>query len=76
MRSSPKLLFVYNIPEYFLMRGLSTTKAAKEEGFEVHVASSPGPAVERIISAGLEFHSIGMTRSGLSPTAEIACRLT
>jgi len=73
MRTSPRLLFVYNIPEYFLMRGLSTAKAAKEEGFEVHVASSPGPAVERIVSAGLEFHPIGMTRSGLSPTAEIAC---
>jgi len=73
MRSSRRLLYVYNIPEYFLMRGLSTAKAARDEGFEVHVATPAGPAVERIVSAGFEFHSIVMTRSGVSPTAEVAC---
>jgi rhamnosyl/mannosyltransferase len=73
MRRSATLLFVYNIPEYFLMRGLSTAIAARAEGFEVHVATPEGPATERIRSAGFDFHPIPMSRSGLSPPSEIAC---
>jgi glycosyltransferase involved in cell wall biosynthesis len=73
VRKSQRLLLVYNIPEYFMMRGLRTAIAARAEGFEVHVATPEGPVTERIRSAGLDFHAISMSRSGLSPRSEIAC---
>jgi glycosyltransferase involved in cell wall biosynthesis len=66
-----KILFVVNAPEFFLSHRLPIALAAREVGFEVHVATAPGDAVREIQSAGLIHHTVAIARSGQNPFSEL-----
>lgn len=60
-----RLLFVVNCPAFFLSHRLHLALAAHKSGYDVHVATAAGEAVEYIIKAGLQHHTIPISRSGL-----------
>lgn len=64
-------MFVVNNAEFFLSHRLPLGRAAKEAGMEVHVATPDSPAAERIVSEGLRFHPIPLSRSGMHPLREL-----
>jgi len=59
-----KILFLVNELDFFLSHRLPIARAAKESGFEVHVAGPVSGSVGRVTAAGFIFHHIPMTRSG------------
>lgn len=65
------LLFVVNTPEFFVSHRLPVAEAAKRAGYEVHVASAHGGAVEKIEDAGFQHHVIEFARSGQNPLQEM-----
>ncbi|MBF6616456.1 MAG: glycosyltransferase [Candidimonas sp.] len=69
-RTAPLLLFVVNNPAFFLSHRLPLALGAKEEGYDVHVATMDGPTVPEILSHGLVHHVIPMSRSGKNPVQE------
>lgn len=69
--TAKKLLFVVNAPEFFLSHRLPIALAAREEGYEVHVATAEGDAVREIRRLGLTHHTVAIARSGQNPLAEI-----
>lgn len=66
-----RLLFVVNVPWFFMSHRLPLAVAALHAGYEVHVATADGPAVEQIRSHGFIHHTIPVTRSGNNPFAEL-----
>lgn len=68
---SKKVLFVVNAPEFFLSHRLPLAVAAEEAGYEVHVASAPGPDVQEIEAFGFHHHVVGFSRSGQNPLLEL-----
>jgi glycosyltransferase involved in cell wall biosynthesis len=65
------LLFVVNIPEFFLSHRLPLAIAAKNVGFTVHIATGPGVACQKIAKLGFEHHHLPISRSGRNPFAEL-----
>ncbi len=68
-----KLLFVINSPDFFLSHRLQLAVSAREQGYEVHVATGQGKATEEIKQLGFAQHNLPLTRSGLNPFAEFRC---
>jgi|TARA_R100000935_G_C2822866_1_gene160666 glycosyltransferase involved in cell wall biosynthesis len=68
---SKKLLFVVNAPEFFLSHRLPLAIAAKDAGYEVHVASAAGDDVQGIQAKGFHHHTVGFARSGQNPFVEL-----
>lgn len=68
---APRLLYVVNNPAFFLSHRLPLAMAAKEAGFDVHVATMAGPSASQIVAHGLSHHVIPMTRSGKNPVQEL-----
>lgn len=66
-----KILFVVNAPEFFLSHRLPIAIAAREAGYEVHVASAGGDAVEEIRLHGFVHHIVVIARSGQNPFSEL-----
>lgn len=66
-----RLLFVVNCPAFFISHRLPLAIAAKQEGYDVHVATMPGEASEQILAAGLIHHELPLTRSGRNPLHEL-----
>jgi len=80
MGNKGRLLFVINSPDFFLNRYLRTAIAARDKGYEVHVASMHGGAVAQIHKQGFPHHVFPMSRSGQRPWQELQtlfalCRL-
>lgn len=67
-----RLLYVVNNPAFFLSHRLPIALAAKDAGYDVHVATMPGDASADIIAHGLHHHNIPMSRSGKNPLQEAA----
>ncbi|MFN5173589.1 MAG: glycosyltransferase family 4 protein [Holosporaceae bacterium] len=69
-----KLLFVVNTPEFFLSHRLPLAKAAKQQGYNVHVVTGMGAreACEQITALGFTHHLLPLSRSGRNPLAELA----
>jgi len=65
------LLFVVNVPEFFLSHRLPLAIAARNAGFTVHIATGPGLACQQIAELGFEHHLLPISRSGLNPFAEL-----
>lgn len=65
------LLFVVNAPEFFLSHRLPIALAARKAGFDVHIATSSGPAVRNICSYGFTHHIVPLLRSGRNPLSEV-----
>jgi glycosyltransferase involved in cell wall biosynthesis len=59
-----KLLFVVNNPDFFLSHRLGIGRAARDRGYDVHVAVPDGPGAREIEAHGFRFHPVQMTRSG------------
>lgn len=67
-----KLLFVVNNPDFFLSHRLPLGLAARQEGFEVHVATPRKESVARIEALGFRFHEIALNRNRHWGFGEIA----
>ncbi|MDR0234258.1 MAG: glycosyltransferase family 4 protein [Zoogloeaceae bacterium] len=68
----PRLLFVVNDIAYFLSHRLPIALAARDAGFEVHVAAPQGGKEADLCDYGFTHHPWPITRSGRNPFAEIA----
>ena len=66
-----KLLFLDNSADFFLSHRSAVAVAAREAGYEVHVATPDSKSVQRIQELGFQYHLINMDRSGQNPLREI-----
>ena len=74
MRKTPaKLLYVVNIPRFFVSHRLPLALAARREGFDVQVAASDSDSESagRIEAAGLPFHPLPLSQHGVNPLREL-----
>ena len=67
-----KLLYVVTEDKAFLSHRLPMARAARDAGFDVHVATSVGSNADAIRSEGFTVHSIPLRRGGLSPFGAIS----
>lgn len=67
-----KLLYVVTEDKAFLSHRLPMARAAREAGFDVHVATSVGPAAGAIRAEGFTIHPMPLRRGGLSPLGAIS----
>lgn len=63
----PRLLYVTNNPDFFASYRLRTAVAARDAGYDVHVATPDGPRIDEIIAAGLTHHVIPLHRRSFDP---------
>src|SRR3954453_18526576 len=66
-----RLLYVANEDFAFLLNRLPMARAAREAGFEGHVATRVDKGAQAIEAEGFVLHSIPFRRGGLSPFAAI-----
>lgn len=66
-----RLLILVNDPAFFCSHRLPVALEAKAAGYEVHIATSAGPAVNSIVRAGFTHHVLPLSRSGLNPFKEL-----
>jgi len=67
-----RILFVVNSPAFFISHRLPLALAAKSAGYDVHVATMPGEAIDKIAALGLTHHELPLTRSGRNPLNELS----
>ena len=72
MVTRPRILYVANAAWYFVAHRLHFASAARNAGYEVHVAAHDDPASEQIRAAGLSFHPVSISRKGIRPGEELA----
>ena len=67
------LLYVVNIPRFFVSHRLPLALAAREAGYKVHIATANEDAasIEQIKSYGFPFHPLPLSQHGLNPLAEL-----
>ena len=66
-RKSPLVLFLVSEDWYFLSHRLPMARAARDAGFEVHVATRVSGGGERIASEGFTLHPLDWRRGSLNP---------
>ena len=66
-----KLLFVVNVPWFFLSHRLPIALAAIASGYDVHIATSNGPEIKKIQEQGITVHEVPFTRSSSMPLTEL-----
>jgi glycosyltransferase involved in cell wall biosynthesis len=66
-----RLLYVANEDFAFLLNRLPMARAARNAGFEVHVATRVDKAAKSIAAEGFTLHQIPFRRGGLSPFAAL-----
>lgn len=66
-----RLLMVVNNPAFFMSHRVGIALTAQKQGYDVHIATMPGPAVAQIQALGLTHHAIKMSRSGKNPLQEL-----
>ena len=73
----PRLLYLVNIPRFFVSHRLPLALAAREAGYDVHVATAAGDAenTARILQAGFPLHPLPLSQHGTNPRAESAAVL-
>lgn len=65
------ILFVVNDAGFFLSHRLPLALAAREQGYEVCVATPAGDGVEQIKAEGLSYRRVSLSRSGANPLIEL-----
>ncbi|MEW8507349.1 MAG: glycosyltransferase family 4 protein [Candidatus Thiodiazotropha sp.] len=65
------IMFVVNDPGFFLSHRLPLALAARDQGYEVCIATPPGDGVEQIKAAGLQYRRVTLSRSGANPLLEL-----
>lgn len=68
-----RLLIVVNDAGFFLSHRLPIARAAREAGYDVHVATAPSEAVSDVEAHGYTHHRLPLTRSGKNPLGELFC---
>ena len=66
-----RILYVVNEDFAFLLNRLPMARAARQAGFEVHVATRVDKGADAIEAEGFTLHRIPFRRGGLSPFAAI-----
>lgn len=68
-----RLLYVVNIPRFFVSHRLPLALAAREAGYEVHVTTSDADAenVAHIRESGLPYHPLPLAQHGTNPLGEL-----
>jgi len=66
-----RILFVVNTSEFFLSHRLPIAIAARDAGYDVHVATARGSGTEEICKLGFNYHEIALARSGHNPFNEL-----
>lgn len=68
-----RVLYVVNIPRFFVSHRLPLARSAQQAGYEVHVATSDHDlaSIAKIKSAGLTFHPLPLAQHGMNPLAEL-----
>ena len=66
-----KILYVVNDGPFFLSHRLPLALAARDAGYEVHVATPAWPGAEHLRAQGLVFHDIPLLRRGTRPFQEL-----
>jgi glycosyltransferase involved in cell wall biosynthesis len=72
-QAKPRLLYVVNIPRFFVSHRLPLALASREAGYDVHVATSSADeaSIAQIHEAGLPFHPLPLSQHGTNPLAEV-----
>ncbi len=65
-----RLVFVANPAKFFLSHRLPLALAARDAGYDVHIAVAAAPEVNVLRATGLTIHEIPLTRSSSSPLSE------
>lgn len=68
---APRLMFVVNNPAFFLSHRLALAQAARQAGYEIHVATMDGDAAGQVRALGFTHHVVPMDRSGGNPLREL-----
>jgi len=73
----PRLLYLVNIPRFFVTHRLPLAHAVREAGFEVHVAAAGNDAThaQRIREEGFPFHPLPIQQHGINPLQELSSLL-
>lgn len=71
----PILLYLANEDWAFISHRLPMARAAREAGFDVHVATNVNAAADKIRAEGFTLHPIPFRRGRLSPTAALTTML-
>jgi glycosyltransferase involved in cell wall biosynthesis len=72
MDPSPRLLYLMNEALFFTTHRMPVARAARDAGFEVHVAAPyMAGAVETIRANGFRYHDVPLDRGSLRPLAEL-----
>ena len=68
-KGSKRLLFVVNVAWFFISHRLALASAAKQRGWEVHVAAGGATSteIELLERAGFHFHNLVLERSSRNP---------
>ncbi len=68
-----RLLYLVNIPRFFVTHRLPLADAARAVGYEVHVAAAAddGENIERIQAAGYPFHPLPLRQHSANPFHEL-----
>jgi len=72
---TPRILYLVTEDWYFLSHRLPMARAAKEAGYEVHVATKLTQGRDAIIREGFIPHALGWSRGSVSPFGSIAAVL-
>ncbi|MGI8723773.1 MAG: glycosyltransferase family 4 protein [Methyloceanibacter sp.] len=72
---APRILYLVTEDWYFLSHRLPMARAAKEAGYEVHVATRLTQGRDAIIREGFIPHALGWSRGSVSPFGSIAAVL-
>jgi glycosyltransferase involved in cell wall biosynthesis len=67
----PRMLFVVNDAAFFLSHRMPIALAARDAGFDVHIATPPSPAVQEVEGLGFRHHSLKISRGGANPWVEL-----
>ncbi len=71
LASAPRLLYVVSEDWYFLSHRLPMARAARDSGYEVHVATRVVDGAEAIEAEGFKLHSIPFVRGRVGPFAAL-----
>ncbi len=69
-RPGVRLLFVVNHAGFFISHRLALALAARDAGYDVHVATPRSKHVPQLQGTGLSWHELRLSRSGMNPLAE------
>jgi glycosyltransferase involved in cell wall biosynthesis len=66
-----RLLLVVNHAGFFVSHRLPVAVAARDAGYDVHVATAPGEGTALIRAHGLPYHPLRLSRGGTNPFREL-----